>query len=88
VLPPGEDPDGSQWYADSERPDGAWTVTEVGTRMAVVNSFPKDQVARCLLNWFGKADSRVTLGLWSAQRALAPGETLKLETDYEISRQQ
>jgi hypothetical protein len=86
VLPPGEEPDGSQWYADSEQPDSEWTLTGVGTGMAVVNSFPKDQVTRCLLNWIGKADSRVTLGLWSAQRTLAPGESLKLEADYEIVR--
>jgi hypothetical protein len=86
VLPPGEEPDGSQWYADSDQPDGEWTLTGVGTRMAVVNSFPKDQVTRCLLNWIGKADSRVTLGLWSAKRTLAPGESLKLEADYEITK--
>jgi hypothetical protein len=54
--------------------------------MAVVKSFPQDQVMRSYVNWSDKADSRVTLTLWSAQRTLAPGETLKLEVDYEISR--
>jgi hypothetical protein len=53
--------------------------------LAVVNRFPKDQVTRCSLNWTAKADYRVTMGLWSAKRTLAPGETLKLEADYGIS---
>jgi len=86
VLSPGEEPTGSQWYADLDQPDGEWTLTGVGTRMALVNSFPKDQVTRAFMNWSGKADSRVTLTLWSAKRTLAPGETLKLEADYQISK--
>jgi hypothetical protein len=86
VLSPGEEPTGSQWYAGSDQPDGEWTLTGVATQMAVVNSFPKDQVTRCYVNWSGKADSRVTMTLWSAKRTLAPGETLKLEADYEISK--
>jgi hypothetical protein len=86
VLTSGEEPTGSQWYAGSDQPDGEWTLTAVGTQMAVVNSFPKDQVTRSYVNWLGKADSRVTLTLWSAKRTLAPGETLKLEADYGISK--
>jgi hypothetical protein len=86
VLAPGEQPDASQWYADSDQPDGEWTLTEVGTRMAVANSFPKDQVAQCLVNWSRRKDSRVIMTLWSAKRTLARGETLELEADYEIRK--
>jgi len=86
VLSPGEEPTGSQWYAGSDQPDGEWTLTGVGAEMAVVNSFPKDQATRCYVNWTGKADSRVTMTLYSAKRTLAPGEALKLEADYEISK--
>jgi hypothetical protein len=86
TFPPDEEPSGSQWYTDSEQPDGEWTLKGVGTQMAVVNRFPKDQVTRCSLSWTGKADSRVTMALWSAKRTLAPGEILKLEADYGISR--
>ena len=85
ILPPDEEPSGSQWYADSDQPDGEWTLTGMGALGAVVNRFPKDQVARCSLNWTGKAESRVTMGLWSARRTLAPGETLRLGGDYAIS---
>jgi hypothetical protein len=83
---PGDEPNGSQWYAGSDQPDGEWTLTGVGTPMAVVNSFPEDQVTRAYVNWAGKADSRVTMTLWSAKRTLAPGQTLQLEADYEISK--
>ena len=57
-------------------------LTEAGTGLVLVNRFPKDQVSRCFANWTGKAESAVTLGLWSAKRALGHGETLKLEVDY------
>jgi hypothetical protein len=86
VLMPGEEPTGSQWYAGSDQPDGEWALTGVETQMAAVNSFPKYQVTRTFMNWTGKADSRVTLTLWSAMRTLAPGETLELEADYGISK--
>jgi hypothetical protein len=86
VLLPEEEPSGSLGVEGSEQPDGEWTLTGAGAQMAVVNSFPKDQVTRCSVNWTGKADSRVTMALWSAKRTLAPGETLKLEADYEISK--
>jgi hypothetical protein len=85
VLTPEEEPAGSQWYADSEQPDGEWALTAGGTQMTAVVTFPKDQVTRCNANWTAKADIRVTLSLWSAKRALAPGETLKLEADYAVS---
>jgi hypothetical protein len=85
VWSPGEELSDSQSYADSDQPDGEWTLTGVETRMAVVNSFPKEQVMRAYVNWSGRADSRVTMTLWSARRTLAPGETLKLEADYAIS---
>jgi len=84
VLPPEKEPSGSQWYAGSEQPDGEWTLNGMGTQMAVANRFSKDQVTRCSLNWTGKAESLVTMSLWSAKRTLAPGESLKLEADYEI----
>ena len=107
VLLSGEDPEGVQWYAGQDQPDGRWTLRGVGndshwhagselpdgeytlsgpgTRMALVNTFPKDQVARCMVKWSRRKEAPLTMTLWSAKRALAPGETLKLEADYEIS---
>lgn len=86
VVEAGKEPTGSQWYSGTEQPDGAWTLGGVGGQLALVNRFPRDQVSRCLVNWTGKAENRVVLTLWSAKRTLAPGESLKLEGEYEVSR--
>ena len=84
LVQPGQEPRGSKVYDGSEQPDGEWMLSEAGTGPVLVNRFPKDQVSRCFAHWTGKAENAVTLGLWSAKRALGPGETLKLEADYGI----
>ena len=86
IYPLGKEPSGTQWYSGWDQPNGEWTLRGAGTQIAVVNAFPKDQVTRCLLNWTAKADYRVTLALWSAKRAIAPGQVLRLEADYEIRK--
>jgi hypothetical protein len=84
LLQPGQEPVGSQVYDGSKQPEGEWRLSEAGTGEVLVNRFPKDQVSRCFAQWTGKAEYAVAMGLWSAKRALAPGETLKLEADYGI----
>ena len=84
LVEPGQEPRGSKVYDGAEQPDGEWVLSEVGTGPVLVNRFPKDQVSRCFAQWTGKTESAVTMGLWSAKRALAPGEALKLEADYGI----
>jgi hypothetical protein len=84
LLQPGQEPRGSKVYDGAQQPDGEWRLSEAGTGLVLVNRFPKDQVSRCFAHWTGKAENAVTLGLWSAKRALAPGETLKLAADYGI----
>jgi hypothetical protein len=86
LIQPGQEPRGSKVYDGSEQPDGEWMLSEAGTGVVLVNRFPKDQVSRCFADWTGKAENAVTLGLWSAKRALAPGEALKLEADYGIHK--
>lgn len=84
LITPGEEPRGSKVYNGPEQPDGQWTVSGVGDGLVVANRFPKDQVSRCVARWTGKTENSLTLGIWSAKRTLAPGEALKLETDYGI----
>jgi hypothetical protein len=83
---PGMEPTATDWYADSAMPDGEWSLTGLGTQLAAAIAFRKDQVTRCNTSWTGKAVRRVTMSVWSAKRALAPGESLKLEADYKISK--
>jgi hypothetical protein len=75
----------SKLHAGSEWPDGEYSLTGAKTRMSVVTSFPKDQVARCMVKWTRRKENPLTMTLWSAKRTLAAGETLKLEADYEIN---
>ncbi len=86
VLTPGQEPTGTDWYADSDLPDGELTLTGVTEAVSVTVSFPKEQVARCSTQWNGKGDRRVTLAVWSPKRTLAPGDSMKLEADYEIRK--
>ena len=85
LIEPGQEPKGSIVYDGTNLPEGEWKVSEAGTDLFLVNRFPKEQVSRCWARWAGKTDNSVTLGLWSAKRTLAPGETLKLEADYQVS---
>jgi len=86
LIEPGQEAQGSKVYDGSEQPDGEWKLLEAGSDPVVVNRFPTKQVSRCFASWTGKTENAVTLGIWSAKRALAPGETLKLEADYGIHR--
>jgi hypothetical protein len=81
ILLSGEPPEGSQSYKSSELPDGEWRLIRAGLG-ETVNRFPKDLVDRVTVDWAGKAAARVTFSVWSKKRTLAPGEQLKLESDY------
>ena len=84
LIEPGQEPRGSQVYDGAAQPDGEWVLSGAGTEETLVNRFPKEQVSRCFAQWQGKTENAVTMGLWSAKRTLAPGETLKLEADYGV----
>jgi hypothetical protein len=86
LIQPEQEPRGSKVYDGTEQPDGEWMLSGAGTGLVLVNHFPKDQVSRCFARWTGKAENAVTMGLWSAKRALGPGEALKLEADYGIHK--
>jgi len=87
LIEPGQEPTGSKVYDGLERPNGEWRFANPGVNEGVFNRFPKSQVSRCFVQWEGKSEPAVTLGLWSAKRSLAPGETLILEADYGILRE-
>jgi hypothetical protein len=87
LIEPGQEPRGSTVYDGPEQPDGEWMLSEAGAGPVLVSRFPKDQVSRCFARWTGKTENVVTLGLWSAKRTLAPGETVKLEADYGIPKE-
>jgi len=85
LIEAGQEPKGSQVYEGSELPEGEWRVSDVGPALTLNNRFPKGQVSRCTARWTGKTENSLSLGIWSTKHTLAPGETLKLETDYGIT---
>lgn len=88
LIQPEQEPRGSVVYDGLEQPDGEWKLAGAGNGLVLVNRFPRDQVSRCFVEWTGKAENSVTMGLWSAKRALGPGEALPLQADYEIKKQE
>jgi hypothetical protein len=86
LIEASQEPRGAETYDGAEQPDGEWMLSEVATGLALINRFPKDQVSRCFARWTGKTENSMTMGIWSAKRSRAPGESLKLEADYEILR--
>ena len=86
LIQPGEEPSGYKIYYGHEQPNGEWRLANPATGQALVNRFPKPEVSRCFVDWTGKAENGVTLGLWSPKRTLGPGEDLKLEADYAIEK--
>ncbi len=74
---PGEPPWGSEAHTGERLPDGAWALYRGGDSLAGLR-FSTDQVARTYLSWTMRAQPRVVLELWSAERRLAPGERIEM----------
>jgi hypothetical protein len=84
IFPPPELPLGDLFLGGDELPDGEWRLTNPRLGLTIANRFPPGQVERCRLWWRGRRQGQANLGVWSPPRTLAPGENLKLETDYFI----
>jgi hypothetical protein len=86
LIDPEQEPVGSETYTGKSRPDGEWRLINVETGLKLVNRFPNVQVERCFLRWGAKNQNVVGLVLWSPKRRLAPGESMRLDAEYEIGR--
>ena len=84
MIEPAAQPVGGETYLDARMPDGEWRVVNRASGLAICNSFPAPQAARCVLAWSAKNQHRVSLSVWSPKRTLAPGESMRLETSYEL----
>ncbi|HUZ47496.1 MAG TPA: DUF4838 domain-containing protein [Terriglobia bacterium] len=85
LIKPVEEPVGVENYMGTEQPDGELRMVNRRTGRTVITRFPKDQVARCTLNWTAKNQTRVTVAVWSKKRTLKPGESLQLDADYSAN---
>lgn len=86
-IQPNREPSGTRTWAGGDRPDGEWRVTNPANGMVLANRFRPLQVDRAYLHWTLKSGIRVVMNVWSVKRTLKPGESLDLESDYDIIRQ-
>jgi len=84
LIEPERQPAGTESYGGADQPDGEWRVTGGAGVPAMVNRFPKEQVARCFLDFTAKSANRVGLAVASHRSTLKPGDRLTLEADYGI----
>jgi len=85
LIQPESQPSGTEFYTGADQPDGEWTVAVRTDGAAMVNRFPKDQVARCFLNWTAKGENRVGLAVASHRRTLRLGDRVTLAADYGVN---
>jgi hypothetical protein len=81
------EPTGTRTWAGGDRPDGEWRVVNPANGFALSNRFRPLQVDRAYLHWTLKAGIRAIMNVWSVKRTLKPGESLDLESDYEMIRE-
>ncbi|MCS7316085.1 MAG: DUF4838 domain-containing protein, partial [Bryobacterales bacterium] len=84
MFEPGLETSGGEYLDGGACPDGAWRALHRAGGPALVNRFRNDEVARARLEWSVRGDNRLTLGLWTPERTLQPGETLRLEASYAV----
>jgi hypothetical protein len=80
LILPEQQPNGNVIWQGSEAPAGAWRIPGAECR------FQPAQASRVVADWTAKGRPRVTLSVWSKPALLAPGATLRLDTQYSSSR--
>ena len=84
LFEPGLETSGAETLEGAACPDGAWRALHRGGGPVLLNRFSSDQVPRVRLEWSVRGDNRLTLGLWTAEHELKPGQVLRLEASYAV----
>ena len=84
LLVPEEQPVGGETYGGRGVPQGEWRIINSATGLVLSNRFAAGQADRAVLDWSAKNANRVSLRLWSKKKVLQPGETMRLDADYEV----
>jgi hypothetical protein len=84
LIQPQRQASGSETYAGLAQPDGEWSIASRTGGPAIVNTFVKNQVARCFLNWTAKGENRAGFAIASERRTLRRGDRLTLIADYIV----
>ncbi|MEN6603943.1 MAG: hypothetical protein ABFD86_16160, partial [Bryobacteraceae bacterium] len=84
MIVPEEQPVGGETYGGRAAPQGEWRIVNSATGLVLTNRFTPGQADRAVLDWSAKNANRVSLRLWSKKKVLQPGETMRLDADYEV----
>lgn len=84
LFEPGLETSSAETLDGPARPAGAWRAFHCAGGVGVENLFSPEQTARCRLEWTVRGENRVSLGVWSPERQLQPGQTMTLETVYRL----
>jgi hypothetical protein len=87
LIQPNREPTGTRTWVGGDRPNGEWRVVSPANGFTLSNRFRPPQADRAFLHWTLKAGIRANMNLWSVKRTLKPGESLDLESDYEMIRE-
>lgn len=85
LLDPDREPTGKETWTGTDRPSTTWRLRRPGLD-ALETSFDDTQVGRAYFNWTAKSHPGVTYGLWSPEKTLAPGGSLRLAATYGGAR--
>jgi len=83
LIDPELEPVGADTYTGTSQPDGKWRMVNSRAGIMLTNRFTKAQVARCFVRWVAKNQNLVSFVLWSEKRRLEPGESMRLDADYD-----
>ncbi len=83
LMEDGRLPTGREDWKDAEVPAGTIAL-QTTPGPAVLTQFPRHMVRRAYSTWTAKSRGGVTIGLWSEEKPLAPGESMRLEATYGI----
>ncbi|MCX6623090.1 MAG: hypothetical protein NTY38_18885, partial [Acidobacteria bacterium] len=84
LLTPGGLTNGLSTFWAADRPDGEWSVLYPERGLSLVNRFEREQTAQCIMGWTGKDRKRISLTLFTPRTMLKPGESVSLDSDYEV----
>jgi hypothetical protein len=84
-ITPNHEPTDKYTWNGGDKPSREWKLQQGGGQSLYVR-FQDEQVGRTYLNWTAKSRAGAQFLLWSPEKTLKPGESLKLEADYGAVR--
>ena len=77
--------DGNFILEGDERARDQWTLISSESAPGIRNRFHTEEVAQCGIRWSFRAAPRLNMSLWSPEVVLAPGQEVRLESQYELA---